>query len=47
MIARASRLCGDRPFKAERADIQFFDKRLDHADWVIFTDVIVQGSRKV
>jgi hypothetical protein len=46
VIARTSRVRGNSSLKTKRADIQLIDKRLDHPDRVIATDVIVQAFGK-
>ncbi len=46
MIARAARLFGSDAVEAERRQIERIDEGIDHANRIIFADVVVDRLRQ-
>jgi len=46
MISRASRCRGQHPLEAQRRQVQLVDEDIDHANWIILDQIIVQAIGK-
>src|ERR1700730_15274716 len=46
MIGRPAGGLGSNPFKAELAQIEFVHKQVNHPNWIILVDPVLQAFRK-
>ena len=46
MVTRSSGLCWRSTIESETGQIQFINEQINHSDWVVFINIVVQTIRQ-